>query len=301
MQRTRKRGLILGAVAALLWSPHFALVQSMLRGGTSLLVAEFYFLLFASVLLLLLLFLSGRLSELSVFKRRETHFLALAASGGYGLALLLGLALGQAPAAPVRLWFYAGPLIVALLSLFGRERADLKAFVGILLGFFGCVLVVRAEAPGSLAISMRAIGAAACWAVFSMLARPLVREEKPLPVAAVVCMIGAACLLVTCLSMGRSVFAVRPAHLWTAAVTGAFTVGLMMVFWLKCLGSAEAALAAPLWYLGLAFGVVWVRRVGVDVDGWLAFGGIVLVLFGLHTAFSGRRSSAMSLGDVIRG
>ncbi len=301
MQRARKRGLILGVVAALLWSPHFAMVRSLLRGDVPLLVAEFYFLLFASLLLLLLLFLSGRLSELSVFKRRETHFLVLAVSGAYGLGLLLGLALDRSSLAQVRLWFYAGPLIVALLSVPGRERADVKLFFGILMGFFGCIMIVRGETAGSLALSMRAVGAAACWAAFSMLARPLVREENALPVAAVVCLIGAACLLVTCLSMGRSIFAVRPAHLWTAAVTGAFTVGLMMVFWLKCVGSVEVALAAPLWYLGLAFGIVWSLRTGADVEGWWAFGGVVLILLGLHTAYSGRRGGAMTLGDVIRG
>lgn len=313
MYRAQKTGFFLGVVAALLWSPHFYMVESLrpARGavegqsGVAMLVAEFYFLLCAAAVLLLLLFLSGRLSELAVFKRRETHFLILAASGGYGFWLLRGLALEAVAPSHARLLFYLAPLLIALLSLLTRERADGRALLGLLFGFVGCIMIVQGQGSGAAgAISVRnslpAVGAAACWAVFSVVARPIVREEKALPVAALVTAIGAACLLVTCLSTGQSILEISPVQVWRSALIGACTVGLMMVFWLKCVGMVPVVLASPFWYLGLVFGLALARWRGVSVSGWWALGGLVLVLLGLHTVLSGRQRAAVTIGDIIR-
>ncbi len=307
--RSRKAAAAVGVLAAAFWSPHFQLVQRLTTGESppSRLVLSFYFVLGAAIALSLVLFLTGRLSELRVFNRQETHFLLLAATGGYGFWVLRALALAELAPAPARahLLFCAVPIFIAVLSVFAAERADGRTFIGLLLGFFGCVVLVVPGhlMAGSLRGTLLALAAAACWALFTLAARSLMRQEKALPVVALVTAIGAACLLVTCLSTRESIFAVRPDQLGMALAGGFFTVGIMTALWLRCLAVMPAVLAAGFWYLGTLFGAIW-AFLGWGGDRpnvwWLLVGG-ALILLGLHGALSGRRTAEVTLGDVIRG
>ncbi len=307
MRTSGKTALLLGALAALLWSRHFYVLEGLRGDDVPVLVLQFHLLFWPAAVFLLLLFISGRTSALSVFNRRETRFLALAAAGGYGFWVLRALALESGDAPQVHLLFYTAPLLMGLLSVFTGERADRKVAFGLLLGFIGCIVLVEGQgsgmetaAPVRWSARFLAVGASACWAVFSLMARPIVREEKVLPVVALVTGVGAICLFVTCLSTGESIFRISPPQMLTAALAGLFTVGLMMAAWLKCLGMMPVSLASPLWYLGLLFGLIWAHRSGVSVSGWLALAGAVLILLGLHSALGGRQRSAVTMSDIIR-
>ncbi|MGD2173886.1 MAG: DMT family transporter [Candidatus Brocadiaceae bacterium] len=307
MERSQKSAFVFGLLAALFWSPHFPLFRRIAQGQQAppTLVLSFYFVLGGAVALVLLLFLGGRLAELRVFGRRETYFLLLAAAGGYGFWVLRSLTLESLEPTRARLVFYSVPLLMAVLGAFTRERPDGRAFFGLLLGFVGCIMLVAPgdQVDGGVRGVLLGLAAAGCWAAFSLAARPLARQEKAIPVAAVVTGIGAICLLVTCLSTRESVFQIRPGELATALVGGAFTVGFMMALWLKCLAGAAAVLAGGMWYFGLVFGVLWtyVGFGGVRPDPWWLLGGTVLVLLGVHSTLSGRRRKTATMSDIIRG
>jgi len=159
------------------------------------------------------------------------------------------------------------------------------------------------EGVGPLRSGLPAVGAAACWALFSLAARPVARDEKALSIAAIVLSIGAVCLFVTCLARGEGVFHIGLRQLGRTIPLGLVTVGLMVVFWLKCLDAAGAATAAPLWYLGLVFSVVGrAFQVGGFRAGlWWFVGGTVLILLGIQGALSGRTRRQVTIGDIIRG
>jgi drug/metabolite transporter (DMT)-like permease len=127
-----------------------------------------------------------------------------------------------------------------------------------------------------------------------------VREERVLPVVALVAGVGAVCVGVTCLSRGDNPFSISPAQLRTVALTGFVTVGLMMGAWLKCLAETPPAQAALLWYLAPLFGLVpgWCYSRPVDF-GW-ALAGFVLVILALRAAFRRPTRSSLTMGDVIR-
>lgn len=305
MRLPQRTSVVLGVLAALVWSPHFQLFRKLGADGPPALVAYFYVLLGAAGALLLFMFLGGRMDELNAFKRRETYFILLAAFGGYGFWVLRSLTLDVLPASRAHLLFYAAPLAAGVLSFFGGERADGRTFFGLALGFVGCIMMVPPgvrEGTGLRGLLL-GIGAAACWGIFWLLARPVVREEKVLPVAALVAGIGAACLLVTCLSTGAGLFDISPGQLVTALLGGAVTVGFMMALWLRCLAGMAVPLAAGLWYLGLFFSGLWslLGFGGTGPDLWWLLGGGVLVLLGLHSALSGRRRRGATMSDVIRG
>jgi drug/metabolite transporter (DMT)-like permease len=264
-----------------------------------------------ALILGLVLIVSGRASAISAFKGQETHVLALAAVGGYGFWILRAVALEGTGLSHTRTLFYAAPLAIGLLSVFTSERADRRGVFALLIGFIGAVMLAEAQGSGTLSGSLgagtalAALGGAGCWALFSLLARPLVREEPVLPVAALVTGIGALCLLVSCISTGESILVgfhkISMAQLRTLVLTGFFTVGLMMVCWLKCLGKVSAAQAGPLWYLGLLFGAMWALAGGWRVSLWWTLGGMVLVILAIRTALADRQRSAATLSDLIRG
>jgi drug/metabolite transporter (DMT)-like permease len=302
MERSGRSAVLFGVLAGLVWAPHFRAAQA-LQAGVAPLVAQFYLVFWAAAGLVFLLFLSGRTAELSLFSRRETSFLVLAALGGYAFWMLRAVAFESDSPGRTHLLFYGAPLLIGAIGTFGRERADGRALLGVTLGFGGCILLSKAAggaaAGGALTDALPALGAAACWALFSLAARPVAREEKALPVAAIVLSVGAVCLFVTCIARGDGIFRIGLAQLGQTVLLGVLTVGLMMVFWLRCLGSVPAATAAPLWYLGYLFGVL--TGGGLRGGFWWVLAGAVLVLVGIQRALSGRSAKQVSLGDVIRG
>jgi drug/metabolite transporter (DMT)-like permease len=306
MEASQKSAFWLGALAALLWSPHFFIVESLRRAGVPLLVAQFHLVFWPALVLGVVVFLSGRGAVVSAFRGQAPHVLALAAVGGYGFWVLRTVAL-DSPAVPyAQALFYAAPAVIGLLSAFTPERAGPRLGGALFLGFVGCALIAAGQhgegaAGFRLGAALAALGAAACWALFSVLARPLVREEEALPVAALTTGVGAICLFVTCLSTGESIFRVSMGQLSALALTGLFTVGLMMLLWLRCLSKVSAAQAAPLWYVGALFGIGWALVSGRGVSLWWTFAGVVLVLVALRRGLTGRQRVAVTIGDIIRG
>ncbi|MDP6108293.1 MAG: hypothetical protein QGI33_07660, partial [Candidatus Brocadiia bacterium] len=112
--RPRGRGeLMLGILAAVFWSPSLSLVLRAAGESGSILTIHYYVVLWGALTCFVLLVLSGQLSGLSIFRRRETHMLVLAALGGYGFWLLRALAIED---------------LARQLSLWGGGRpADLHA------------------------------------------------------------------------------------------------------------------------------------------------------------------------------
>jgi len=305
MSRSR-RGLLMGLLAALCWSPHFSSVSGAVREGVSPLVVHFYLLLWAAAGCLLLLALGGRLGELSVFKRRESQLIIMALTGGYGLWLLRGLALQGGPQARahVHLLFYAAPLMLGLFSLPARDGARGRQMGALVLGFVGCILIAY-PSPGAesgapalrFGTALAACGAAACWALFSLAARPLVREEKLLPVCAVLWSLGAVCLLATSLATGDSVLAISRGALRTTLWLGPLSVAVAFGCWLKGLAELAPGSAAPLWYVALAFGVA----LGTERLGPWSLGGAALIVLAVLFASGRREQPYMSMSDIIRG
>ncbi len=311
MQAAQRSALFYGVLAALLWSPHFWVLESLRRAGVPLLVAEFHCVFWPALAFVLALIVTGRGPLLLAHKGQETHVLALAAVGGYGFWVLRAVALDGAGLAHAQMLLYAAPVAIGLLSVFSAERTDRRTSFALILGFAGAVMLAQAQGRGALAggigagAALAALAGAGCWAIFSLLARPLVREEPVLPVVALATGIGAFCLLVSCVATGEDLLVgfhkMTTAQLRTLMVTGFFTVGLMMVCWLKCLSKVSAVQAGSLWYLGLVFGAVWAAMAGWRVSVWWTLAGAVLTLWAARAALSERQRSSITLGDIIRG
>jgi drug/metabolite transporter (DMT)-like permease len=308
MERPARTAVLLCTVATFLWSLNLPTLQSSHAAAVPLTAAVFHALFWAALVLLLVLFLSGRTGELAALKYRETQVLFLAATGGYGFWLLGALALQAGSPPRAAFWFCSVPLLIAAISTATGEKADRRAVLGLLVGLAGCWLVARGQVARAQAGptagrggAFLALGASACWALFSVAARPLLREHKALPAAVLVTGLGAVCMLVTCLSMGEGIFDISLSQLSRLAFRSSFSVGLMTVLWLRALAVAPAVLAGPVWYLGAVFGVLWAYRAGEPLSAWWILPGVVLIALGLRRSFAARQARSLTIADVIRG
>jgi drug/metabolite transporter (DMT)-like permease len=208
----------------------------------------------------------------------------------------------------VHILFYAAPLVMGLLSLPTREGPRWKQIGALTLGFVGSIMIIAQPAgervssllPGA-GLAFLGLAAALCWAAFCLLARPLMREEKVLPSSFIIWTMGAACLLATCLSTGSNPLSITRRGLWLSMVLGGGTVALGFGIWLKCLSEVTPSFAAPLWYVGLVFGIGWGHWMAGTRPGWLTVGGVVLILLFVRSGRSRDRRHTMTLSDVIRG
>jgi len=312
MRSDRTRGLAEGAVAALLWSPHFYFVRRALEGGGSVLTLQLHIVFWAAAACLFALFMTGRLGELSVLRRYDTVVIVLVLTGGYGFWLLRAMAIeraGEAGLPYVHGLFYAGPLVMGLLALWGRQRPTGRQVFALVAGLAGCLVIAVSSKqgydgasgfPGLVAILL-ALGAAGCWAVFGLAARPIVSQEKVLPVLTVVLSAGAVCLLATCISTGENLLPASPGALWASMLLGALTVGIALGCWLKCLSVASPVTVAPLWHLGLVFGIPLVWWLAGRSPSLWALAGTAVILVAMHSSFKKHRRPNLSISDLIRG
>ncbi|MFP4176780.1 MAG: EamA family transporter [Planctomycetota bacterium] len=309
MTRSETSGFVLGLLAVLFWSPHLLSLLHYGSGQTPMLVLHFHILLWAAVVSWGLLIVSGGVDKLSVFQRHETRFILLVLTGGYGMWLLRAFAVEQAGnPANVHILFYAGPLLLGIMSLTSSEGATLKQIGALVLGFVGAIMILARPGEGETAAGMApaastaglALAGAALWAVFALLARPLVRNEPVLPTATLIWSLGSACLLVTCLSTGENILEITPRDLYTTILIGGGTITAGMGLWLKCLSEVTVAFAAPIWYLSLIPGIGLTYWLEDQWPGWLAIGGAVLILLICRSGQSRDRTDQMTLSDVIR-
>ena len=306
MLRSRTAGAALAVLAALLWSPGYEILSRVRTDETHPLTLLFHFVFWAALVLWALLILFGRSDDLSVFKRSETHVVVLVAAGGYGLWLLRALAAQEMPGRDLQLCLYTAPLWIAIFSLLTPERVHSKQMAGLLMGFVGCIMLLMTW-PGlssggwpPMPPMAKALGSAACPGLFTVALRPLVREEKVLPVVALVMGLGAACLLVTCVSMGVSIRALTGRQLSLCALAGIGSVAVPYLLWAKSLSVLPPATAAPFWYLGALFAVVWARLGGASPSFWWTMGGAILIFLCLKVAVPPPQRPSENMGDIIR-
>ena len=324
MARRGRGEFVLSVLAAAFWSP--AIYVTMRAAAAAMAGAQdgrlpeawmttfhFYVVLWAAAVCGGFMLLTGRLSELSALRRREVHLLVLAALGGYALWLLRALALERTMAGltdagvgrltQAHMLFYAGPLLLGLLSVPSREGARAREIGVLILGFVGAILIARsfaadgAAVPTTAATRLLALGSALCWALFVLLARPAARENRALPVLTTVLGLGATCMMVTCLTTGGGLLTISARALWLSMIVGGVSVGLGLLCWVTALSIAPAAKVAPVWYLAMAFGLVWAHVIGRCEIGWLALpgAGLILVAVYAHVAGHGSRGATGEL------
>ncbi len=303
MDRRDKSAILPAVLAAALWAIIEAVMDALAPEVRGLVVA-FHLVFWAGIGSLLLLVLSGRTADLSVFNKNESLFLLLLGTGGYGFWLLHGL-MFELMSPPVgRVLFYTSPVLMTVFSMFGSEGPTGKKVALLVLGLLGALMVldIPSVGPGGSRAAYAAAGGwALCWAVFSLGLRRLSRTFDVLPAITIVLAGGAVCMLVSCIAGRINVFALTYRQLLLSAVTGLVAGVGTLYLWATALSRWPVEACAPLWYAAPLLGVgirIWG---GGGLPSWWTLGGVVLLVLVLRCGARMAGEQSKTLGDVLRG
>jgi len=197
----------------------------------------------------------GGLGRLSRKQKLQAAALGVLANTVYQLFFIEGLA--RTNVAHAALIQASMPAQVALLShLAGRERVRTKGWVGIALTFLGLTLLLSARpasggAPASWLGDGLMLAASFSWAVYTLLAAPLLARAPAGAVTAVGFASGTPLLLLLALpELARQDFRHLPLAGWGGVLfSGVFAIGLGYFVWnyaLRSLGTTRTAIYSNL-------------------------------------------------------
>lgn len=180
----------------------------------------------------------------------------------------------------------SAPMITALLArLLLGERLPRRAWLGVLLGFGGIVLITLGEGgalrvePGALVVLLAAFAAS----LYSVLQKKHVGRYPPLAFTTYVVWAGTVPMLVFLPELLRSLQEAPAGAILSVAYLGAFPGGLAYVLWVYGLSRTTASRLSSFLYLSpvLAIGIawVWLREVPSPlslVGGAVTVGGVAL-------------------------
>lgn len=300
-----KTAVLPAAMAAGLWALIEAITGA-LAPEVRPLVSGFHVAFWAGAAAFGVLAVTGRIADLSVFQKKESLFLLLLGTGGYGFWLLQGLSLELTQPPAGRFLFYSSPVLMGLFSMFGAEAPGGKRLVLLLLGWLGALLVLGIPtgitSGGSiLAASAAAGGWALCWAVYSQAFRRLGRAIEVMPAITIVLAGGAVCMLASCIAGRINIFALTHRQLLVCAATGALAGVGMFYLWGVALTRGPLRACAPMWYVAplvMAGLRVWQ---GAGWPRWSLVAGVFVLALVLRGAIKMAGEQSKTLGDVLRG
>ena len=170
-------------VVMVIWGVNFTVVKVALREMDSLAFNSIRFSL-ASAFLLVLVFLTG-VTQLDRRTIARLFIIGLVGNGLYQVFFILGI--GRALAGVSSLILASTPIFVSILNvLTGAERIRIRAWVGVCSSFLGILLMINlwslSEAIGLTFIigDLLILAATICWAIYTVLSRPLLSSLSPL-------------------------------------------------------------------------------------------------------------------------
>jgi len=218
------------------------------------------------------------------------QILALSAAGTFGLGALVFVSVQYTTSINSSLIVNSNAIFIAVLAVTIGERVPWLRFGGLLVGLAGCSIVMLGSAPpqplppsNNALGGLAALGAALCWAAYTVFGKAVVRKLGGLVTSAWTIACGGVMLAVVAVARG----AVRPlTGLELLAITymAIAPTAIAMCLWYKALEYVESSVLGPSQYIAPLVSVVlgWVllqERMGPT----FVIGGL-LVLLGVNLA-----------------
>lgn len=180
--RTSPRGVFWSLTSAFLWATTFVTVKPLLSEGRvdPITLSLLRFSLGGAALLALGL-LTRRPGLLSISRRDFLDLLVLGFFGMLGMSALLFWGQQTTTAVNASMIMQTSPLLILLGGLFIGQKIGKIQALGMLTSLTGCLLVVEVLTPrgfrfqgGHLGGDLLVLGGASCWAIYSLLGKPVV-------------------------------------------------------------------------------------------------------------------------------
>lgn len=276
---------VLMLLTVVVWGMNFSVIKISLREFSP---HGFNGIRLAAAALILLLVLKLSRESLAVEREDIIKVLALSLLGHslYQYLFITGMSLSTA--SNVSLVMASSPVIIALLSsLAGQEKIHWAGWAGILVSFGGLYLVVSQRA-GTFTLTWQSLRGDAlilignvCWAVYTVLLKPLLEKYSPLKMTALSLSIGGAVYLIFAApAVARISWTGISALAWGGlAFSAVLAVSLCFIIWnvsLKKVGNSKTGIYSnitPLFAVAFAF-----LFLGEKITALQAVGAVIIFL-----------------------
>ncbi|MEM2094884.1 MAG: EamA family transporter [Candidatus Bathyarchaeia archaeon] len=173
------KSVLLTSIVVVAWGSAFPILKLVLAETNPITLGFLRFLL-ATPILVLYAHLSYGKEFWSVFTEEPLLLALMGLTGVVGYHVLQNFAAEETSPTVQSIIISSNPMMVAILSsILLKERVGKSRVVGIALGFTGVILIVISDSysastiPSSLVGELLSIGAAFCWALYSVLSKRL--------------------------------------------------------------------------------------------------------------------------------
>ncbi len=285
------RGLVYGFAASVLWGTVFAAARYLVEvcGLDPLFTAAMRF-CGGGLLLLCWVVMTGGGRQLLRSTQVTGRIIVLGLVGTTAMGALVFISAGYTTSINSSLIVNSNAIFIAMFAVLIGERVKPVHFLGLLVGLIGCSIVMLGSAPpqplppsNNMLGGVTAIGAAVCWAAYTVFGKTTVRRYGGPAVSAWTMIAGGAALAGVALLRG----AVRPltgtellAITYMALAPTAISMGL----WYKALEVVDSAVLGPSQYVAPLVSVLlgW-AMLGEPLGASFAVGGVLTVI-GVHLA-----------------
>jgi drug/metabolite transporter (DMT)-like permease len=287
---------LLGMV--LIWAANFSIVKAAMDTLEPL---AFNAVRFSTATLVVLLVTRIRGENWRVTRRDAGRLVLLGLVGTTVYQLLFINGIARTTAGNTSLMLGSIPVYVLVIgALTGLERLDWRGWLGCLAAFGGTVLVVLGSGETvrmggtSLGGTLLVMGGAVAWAVYTVLARPLLQRYSSLKVTGLSMLFGTPGLLLAAAPEWRTQdWAAVPWQEWLGmAYSAVLALGVAYVIWntgVKMVGSTRTAIYSNLQPVAaMIIGWLWLG----EVLGWAQIAGALIIVGGVMLARLGSKPVA---------
>ena len=287
MKPTKTTYLLL-VLVTLIWGNSFIAIKHAVQ---FLAPVELTILRFVPVALIfgVLLLTTRRVAFWQMVRRDWLGLVLLGLSGAVAYNLALNTGESRVPAGTASLIISLNPAFTFILSvLFLRERPTIKKAMGLAIAFLGLCVIVRYASNQQISFSyLRYVFitmlAPLCWAIYTILGKPLVARYPPLLVVGGAMMAAVIPLLFLVRGSLIAKLPTLPPSVWLsiAFLSLACTV-FAFVIWFRALQRMEASRAASFVYLVPLFGVSFSKLLLDEPITLVLFIGAALLIGGVY-------------------
>ncbi|MBN1444994.1 MAG: EamA family transporter [Candidatus Omnitrophica bacterium] len=286
----KAKGYLCGIFAAVTWGTVFFVGRIVMKDGSvNPVVLAFWRCFFASLFLLILLRRRVK-NVIPAVKKDWVNLLYLSCVGIFLFNMLVFSSLRYTTATSSSILMNSNPLFILLLSaIFLHEKINFNKIFAVFIGFSGCIMVIKgtsgislSEANNLLRGNFFAIGAALCWAIYTVGGRNPTWKYGAIVTTFVTLSTGMLLLLANMLVQGIDFLNVRPAVFLAGAYLGIVPAGIGFTLWYNALKYMEPGELGILQYLASVVTAVLAIIFLKELPSIFVIAGMILIFLALY-------------------